>query len=125
MPNANEFAFTMCSKEVPMAKKTKTTQTRKFRGKSARPAILATDALVVQSAIPPELQEFLAHPAAPKGFVNRTPVSAEELRQRLINRGLRPTVSPDRFLASVNRVKPDAAVPAEKLLLKSAAAYAP
>ena len=101
-----------------MAKKTQTkaTHTRKSGGRAARPATVAADALAARSAIPPELQEFLAHPAAPQGFVNRTPVSPEDLRRRLIDRGVRLTVSPDRLLASVNRVKP-AAVPEEKLRL--------
>jgi hypothetical protein len=63
---------------------------------------------------PPALREFLKQTATPKGFVNRKPLSADDLRKRLLELGVRSTVSPDRLVASVNRVKADAGVPEKR-----------
>jgi Animal haem peroxidase len=63
---------------------------------------------------PQALREFLKQTATPKGFVNRKPLSADDLRKRLLELGVRPTVSADRLVASVNRVKADAGVPEKR-----------
>ena len=64
--------------------------------------------------IPAPLQEFLEQTAIPKGFVNSKQLTLQELRKRMNELNLRPTVPLERLLASVNRVRP-AHVPAEKL----------
>jgi hypothetical protein len=64
--------------------------------------------------IPTQLQQFLEQTSVPKGFVNSKQLALEELRKRMNELNLRPTVLLERLLASVNRVKP-AHVPAEKL----------
>ena len=64
--------------------------------------------------IPAQLQQFLEQTSVPKGFVNSKQLALEELRKRMNELNLRPTVLLERLLASVNRVKP-AHVPAEKL----------
>jgi hypothetical protein len=95
-----------------MAKKTRK---KTAAARSARRAVRDTETPAATTTIPTELQEFLAQPAAPKGFVNRNPLSAEDLRRRLIDKSVRATVSPDRLVAAINRVKPRAAVPEERL----------
>ena len=95
-----------------MAKKTRK---KKAASRSARRAVRDTETPAATTTMPAELQEFLAQPAAPKGFVNRNPLSAEDLRRRLIDKSVRPTVSPDRLAAAINRIKPRAAVPEERL----------
>ncbi len=64
--------------------------------------------------IPAQLQEFLKRTSIPKGFVNSEQLTLEELRRRLNELNLRPTVPLEQLLASVNRIKP-APVPVEKL----------
>ena len=66
------------------------------------------------SKIPAQLQEFLEQTSIPKGFVNPKQLALVELRKRVIEINLRPTVPLERLLASVNRIKP-APVPEEKL----------
>ena len=93
-----------------MAKK----KTRRMPAKTSRAATSRTDNPAATAAIPASLREFLSQSATPKGFVNRKPLSADDLRRRLIDRGLRPTVPLGRLLASVNRVMPDGGGPEEK-----------
>jgi hypothetical protein len=62
------------------------------------------------TTVPTELQDFLRQTATPRGFVNSNPISADDLRRRLIELGLRPTVPYDRLVAAVNRVKPNMGV---------------
>jgi hypothetical protein len=64
--------------------------------------------------IPPGLQKFLDNTSIPKGFVHSKGITIDELRTRVTELGLRPTVGPEQFLASLNRIKP-AAEPADKL----------
>jgi hypothetical protein len=77
------------------------------------------------TTIPDALRDFLEQTATPVGFVNPKPLSVADLREVLIDRNLRPTVSPDRLVTSVNRVKPDTRVPEEKRPRKSGGAFAP
>jgi hypothetical protein len=60
------------------------------------------------TTIPDALRDFLEQTATPRGFVNPKPLSADDLRQVLIDLNVRPTVSPEQLVTSVNRVKPDA-----------------
>ena len=66
------------------------------------------------SDIPKVVEKFLKEPSAPKGFRNRKPLALEDLRRRLIDTNVRPTVSAEQMLDSINRIKP-AATPIEKL----------
>src|SRR6185503_6957114 len=49
-----------------------------------------------------------------KGFLNAQPITLSDLRNRVNERGLRPTVPLEQLLASANRIKP-APEPVEKL----------
>jgi hypothetical protein len=66
------------------------------------------------SEIPEPVRRFLDEPAAPKGFRTRRPLRLTDLRRRLNETNIRPTVAPEEFLATVNRIKP-AKTPFEKL----------
>ncbi len=66
------------------------------------------------SKIPAQLQEFLEQTSVPKGFVNPKQLALVDLRKRVIEINVKPTVPLERLLASVNRIKP-APVPMEKL----------
>jgi hypothetical protein len=92
----------------------KKTRTKKTPAKTPRPTSPKDENPSASSPIPAVLQAFLKQTATPKGFVNPKPLSADDLRKRVIELSLRPTVPADRFLASVNRVKSDAGVAEEK-----------
>ena len=64
--------------------------------------------------IPEQLQAFLRQTSIPKGFVNSKPLGLLDLRKRVVEINLRPTVLLEQLLASVNRIKP-APVPVERL----------
>jgi len=64
----------------------------------ATPAVLA--------AATPAIQAFLETTAIPKGFRKTRPLKLPDLRKRIAEANLRPTVSPEELLKSVNRVKP-------------------
>ena len=66
------------------------------------------------SEIAEPVREFLKKTSIPKGFVNPKPIVLSELRKRVTETNLRPTVSLEQLLASANRIKP-ADLPAEKL----------
>lgn len=64
--------------------------------------------------MPVQLQQFLSHSSIPKDFVNSKRKTLTDLRESLSELNLRPTVSLEKLLASVNRIKP-APTPSEKL----------
>lgn len=66
------------------------------------------------SKIPARLQEFLKQTSIPKGFVNPKPLDLPDLRKRVNELNLRPTVPLEQLLTSANRIKP-APGPVEKL----------
>src|SRR5215216_1179511 len=66
------------------------------------------------SRIPEQVREFLEQTSIPRGFVNPRELPLLDLRKRVTEINLRPTVPLEKLLASVNRIKP-AAVPIEKL----------
>ena len=66
------------------------------------------------SEIPELVRAFLKDTSIPKGFVNRKEFSLTDLRKRVTENNLRPTVSLEQLLATVNRIKP-AELPVEKL----------
>ena len=92
----------------------KKTRRRKPASQISGPTTPIAEEPSATSPLPAALQDFLKHTATPKGFVNPKPLSAETLRTKLIELRLRATVSADRLLASVNRIKPDAGVAEEK-----------
>src|SRR5829696_6353329 len=57
------------------------------------------------SAIPESVERFLKDPAAPEGFANPKPLALVDLRRRLNESNVRPTVPAERLLESVNRIK--------------------
>jgi hypothetical protein len=91
---------------------------KKRRKKAAAKAPRATGPIAqdpsATTTIPEALRDFLEQTATPIGFVNPKPLSVADLREVLIDLNVRPTVSPDHLVTSVNRVKPDAGVPEEK-----------
>src|SRR6266404_2287211 len=66
-------------------------------------------------AIPATLEALFKETAAPKKFVNPAPVSVQELRERLAELNLKPSVPVERLVESVNRIKPDAGRPVTKM----------
>jgi hypothetical protein len=66
------------------------------------------------SNIPAPVQKFLDETSIPESFVNNKPLGLTDLRQRVIDFNLRPTVSAEQLLTSVNRIKP-ATEPIEKM----------
>jgi hypothetical protein len=66
------------------------------------------------SKIPAQLQEFLEQTSIPRGFTNSKQLALEDLRRRVNEINVKPTVPLERLLASVNRIKP-APVTMEKL----------
>lgn len=66
------------------------------------------------SNIPGSVQKFLDQTSIPKSFVNNKQLGLTDLRQRVIDFNLRPTISVEQLLTSVNRIKP-AAEPIEKM----------
>ena len=91
-------------------KKRRTTTARATSAQSPE----TTQAPAKTSPIPEPLRAFLKHTATPKGFSNPRPLGAGDLRKRLIELNIRPTVAVEQLVDSVNRVKPDAGAPREE-----------
>jgi Animal haem peroxidase len=66
-------------------------------------------------AIPARLLALLKETAAPKRFVNPAPVSVRQLRERLAELNLKPSVPVERLVETVNRIKPDVGRPVTKM----------
>jgi hypothetical protein len=79
-----------------------------------RAAEAAEDIPASTSTIPAQLQAFLKQTSIPKGFVQSKQLGPLDLRKRVNELNLRPTVAVEQLLASVNRIKP-AQTPVEKL----------
>lgn len=93
--------------------------TTKKKAPAKKKAVKRASALVEAvpastSNIPAPVQKFLDQNSIPKSFVNKKQLGLTELRQRAIDINLRPTVSVEQLLTSVNRIKP-AAEPIEKM----------
>lgn len=89
--------------------------TKKLPSKrTAKRAPAAADVPASTSNIPEQLQEFLKQTSIPKGFVNSKQLTLLDLRRRINELDVRPTVSLEQLLASVNCIKP-ASAPVEKL----------
>lgn len=66
------------------------------------------------SDIPEPVRAFLKNTSIPKGFVNAKEIALTDLRKRVTEINIRPTVPLEQLVATVNRIKP-AEVPIEKL----------
>jgi hypothetical protein len=91
------------------AKKSAAKSSKKAAAISAKPAIVLAadeDTPAAESGIPEQVQKFLGRNPVPKGFNLAKPVALTELRKRATDINLRATVSLERLLASVNRIKP-------------------
>jgi hypothetical protein len=96
-------------KKAPAKKSVKATSGKKTpKRATAAPIPAAT------SSIPEQVRDFLKQTSVPKGFVRSKQMTALDLRKRASEINLRPTVSLEQLLSSVNRIKP-ALVPVEKL----------
>ncbi|RWQ53350.1 heme peroxidase family protein [Mesorhizobium sp.] len=82
------------------------TKPTKRKAETANPA--------ASSEIAEPVREFFKKTSIPKGFVNPKPIVLSELRKRVTETNLRPTVSLEQLLASANRIK-QADLPVEKL----------
>jgi hypothetical protein len=100
----------MATKKKAPAKKS----AKRAGAKKAIKQAFAAEIPAATSIIPDLVQEFLDQTSVPKGFVRSKQLPMLDLRKRVTEINLRPTVSLDQLLASVNRIKP-AAVPVEKL----------
>jgi Animal haem peroxidase len=80
----------------------------------ARTAAAAMSGPAATADIPAVLQEFLKRTSIPKGFANSKQLALGDLRKRLNELNVRPTVPLEQLLGSVNRIKP-APAPLEKL----------
>lgn len=91
-----------------VAKKTasKTIDTKAFVTAEATPAAI--------SDIPEQIRQYLDRATTAKGFMNSKPLALTDLRSRINEFNLRPTVSVDKLLDTVNRIKPTTE-PVEKL----------
>ena len=87
---------------------------RSVRKPGKRPPPRTSEAPGVTAQIPPEIQEFLNNPVAAKGVVKGGRFTLLELRKRLNELNVRPTVPLDQLLPALNRIKP-ARIPTEKL----------
>lgn len=96
-----------------MATRTKT-PTRKSSGLSGSPAPTAAETPAAAARIPAQLQDFLERTSIPKDFVAAKRLAVGDLRRRMNEINLRPTVPVEQLLTTINRIKP-AAVPEEKL----------
>ena len=79
-----------------------------------RVTAVVADISASTSNIPALVRTFLDQTSIPKGFANSSPLTLPDLRKSVTELGVRPTVSMEKLLASVNRVKP-APVAIEKL----------
>jgi hypothetical protein len=77
-------------------------------------AEVASETPAAFAEIPEQVQAFLGRTSVPKGFNNPKQVGLADLRKRATEINLRASVSLERLLASVNRIKP-AEVPIEKM----------
>ena len=75
---------------------------------------VAGDAPASAANIPAPVRQFLDHTSIPRRFANSKPVSLLDLRKNVVELGVRLTVSMERLLASVNRIRP-APAPIDKL----------
>ncbi len=66
------------------------------------------------SSIPKQVLEFLSQTSVPRGFVRSKQVTLSDLRKRVVETNLKPTVPLEQLLESVNRIRPSA-VPVERL----------
>lgn len=57
----------------------------------------------------------LTKPTAPKDFTNPTPIKLTDLTKKISDLNIRPTVSLQKLLLSLNKINPNAAVPFNKL----------
>lgn len=96
-----------------MKKKKQITKTPAKTGQAAR---ASTEIPSATTMIPTPLKEFLQQTAIPKGYVNPKPISVGDMRRRLLELNVKPTVSLEQLVGSVNRIKPDAGVADPKRL---------
>jgi heme peroxidase len=96
-------------KKAPAKKSAKRTGAKKVAKRAGATVIPAAT-----FGIPDQVREFLKQTSIPKGFVRAQQFTLLDLRQRVNEINLKPTVTLEQLLASVNRIKP-AAVPVEKL----------
>jgi hypothetical protein len=98
----------MVTKKKASAKSKKTVATKAPK-QELKPEIPAAT-----SDIPEPVRAFLKATSISKGFVNAKEISLTELRKRVTESNIRPTVPLEQLLAAVNRIKP-ADIPVGKL----------
>lgn len=96
-------------KKAPAKEKTTPTRAADAAKVEIEPPIPAAT-----SEIPEPVRAFLRSNPIPKDFVNKKEIALADLRKRVTDDNLRPTVPLERLLVSVNRIKP-AELPVVKL----------
>jgi hypothetical protein len=81
---------------------------------TARNSKSVDEAPAATTTIPKTLKEFLNQTSIPKAYVNPKSVSVSQMRKRLLELNLKPTVSLDQLTRSVSRIKSDAGTPEAK-----------
>ena len=76
--------------------------------------VTTAESPAVISELPEVVRQFLKETSVPDGFVNPKQVALTDLKKRVTEDSLRPTVPLEQLLSSINRIKP-AAVAIEKL----------
>lgn len=98
-----------------VTKKKAPTKSRKSSTKKAAKQVDEAAAIpAATAALPEPVREFLKQTSIPRNFINAKEIALVDLRKRVNDISLRPTVSLEKLLASVNRIKP-ADLPIEKL----------
>lgn len=85
---------------------------RSAKKTSRHPKPQAERSSTTGSDIPARLRDFIDNPAAPKGYVASKKLTLTDLRQRLLDLNVRPTVPIEQLLPALNRIK---TAPAAKL----------
>jgi hypothetical protein len=89
-------------KKAPAKKSAKSTGAKK----TIKRAAVAAEIPAATSGIPDTVREFLAQTSVPEGFVRSKPLPLIDLRKRVADLSLKPTVSLEQLLPSINRIKP-------------------
>src|SRR4051812_36145515 len=94
---------------MPLPKKKRPARSKNRAGTRAKaPVALASP------QIPPQLKQFLNNTAIPKGFLSSSKLNVSDLRRRLTELNVRPTVPLEQLLPTLKRIKA-AAIPIDKL----------
>jgi hypothetical protein len=104
------------AKKTGQPKKTEKTSASKPTKKPVKPKGIAAAEKTVELSVqvPQQIEDFLKATSVPKGFVTTKKIAVSDLRRRLNDLNIRPTVSVEELRETINRIKPPR-VPEDKL----------